>query len=1157
VTGRRSAVEDAKTRIVQDFQTKLFREVRIPKDHHRVIIGRSGTRLQEMEKETSCKITVPGRENPSDIIVIRGPKDGIEKALHKIHIISDEQSRLAQETLLVPKIFYPWIRGPYDRVMNKLMEETKARINIPPRAANSEIIVVTGEKEGVYKAAAVIRQIFEEKKALVKSVTCKVAKDQHRFVIGAQGSGLSDILEETGVSVEVPPEVENSDTITLRGDPARLGEALSMVYKKASSHVCTEVECPQWLHKFIIGQNGANIKRIVGDQSKISVNFEEGRIFIEGAPEEVKPTEVALTELTATLKQEMGFEVLHISPIYHPHVIGRSGANISKIKHETGVSVIIPDQNTNSDEIRIEGKKEGVKKAAKEISEIAKRLENEKSKDIIIEQRFHKMIIGPRGDRIRELRDKFPGVMVSFPEPGCRSNAVSLRGPKDEVEKLAKHLNATVKELLENNFQIKVPIFKEFHKVIIGKNGANIRKIREETETKIDLPSESSGEDAISVTGKKANVEKAVAQLHAIQNELASIVTIEMSIPQKIHVRLIGNGGRLIQDISEQCGGVQIKFPPEKAHSDKVLLRGPREETEKAQKLLADLAKDKELSSHQESVKARPELFRFLIGRGGNKIKKVRDANPDVRILFPRPADQDQETIHIIGRKEEVAKTKTQLEGLIAELKEIEEITLDVAEKWHRHFVFRGAALLKEIQDQCGGVIISFPKANTNSTTVSVKGAKDCVQAAKKRILEIVSDLEAQVTISVEIPAEHHQALLSQGGAKIKRLTSEHNVQIKFPDRGPPRHMAAAAAAQHGDGQVLTNGDSVATQNGDGPRPQDLVHITGRPENCEACKNELLAQVPVPQTMHVPFDFHSTIIGKAGLEIRRLQDDYDVTINIPSRNEKSDEIVVSGAPKNVEDAIADIQTTVDKLNEQIKDRELRNFFLRVQIPPEYHTRIVGPVGSVVNGLRNKYSVEIRIPGGAPRPKFNNPRPIHVAEIAEDEILISGYEADAEKCKAEIEKIVEDIRSQFVQEITIDARIHNRLIGKRGATIRKMMEQFGVEIHFPRQGDRDPNLVSVSGNNEDAVYDAVDELRNLEEEYLQDITEMYIPPKPKNQEYSAPQQVQEVEVKGAPWNPTSDGGSMNDHFPSLGGGSDAPNGAAGGGGIKMGAWGARR
>lgn len=38
--------------------------------------------------------------------------------------------------------------------------------------------------------------------------------------------------------------------------------------------------------------------------------------------------------------------------------------------------------------------------------------------------------------------------------------------------------------------------------------------------------------------------------------------------------------------------------------------------------------------------------------------------------------------------------------------------------------------------------------------------------------------------------------------------------------------------------------------------------------------------------------------------------------------------------------------------------------------------------------------------------------------------------------------------------------------------------------MPRENDPNPNLVTVSGKDEDTVYDCIDYLRNMEEEYLQ-------------------------------------------------------------------------
>ncbi|VDM74143.1 unnamed protein product [Strongylus vulgaris] len=95
-----------------------------------------------------------------------------------------------------------------------------------------------------------------------------------------------------------------------------------------------------------------------------------------------------------------------------------------------------------------------------------------------------------------------------------------------------------------------------------------------------------------------------------------------------------------------------------------------------------------------------------------------------------------------------------------------------------------------------------------------------------------------------------------------------------------------------------------------------------------------------------------------------------------------------------------------------------------------------------------------------------------------------YEASARACAAEIDEMIEEIRSMFTQEVSIDAGFHPRMIGVRGKNLKKLMEDYGVEIRFPRDA-ADPNLVIIAGKSEDAVYDCIDHLRAEEEEYLVD------------------------------------------------------------------------
>lgn len=66
---------------------------------------------------------------------------------------------------------------------------------------------------------------------------------------------------------------------------------------------------------------------------------------------------------------------------------------------------------------------------------------------------------------------------------------------------------------------------------------------------------------------------------------------------------------------------------------------------------------------------------------------------------------------------------------------------MNVDPKHHRYFVARRGEVLRQIADEYGGVTVSFPRSGVKSDKVVIKGSKDCVEGAKRRIQEIVTDL--------------------------------------------------------------------------------------------------------------------------------------------------------------------------------------------------------------------------------------------------------------------------------------------------------------------------------------------------------------------------------------------------------------------------------
>lgn len=66
---------------------------------------------------------------------------------------------------------------------------------------------------------------------------------------------------------------------------------------------------------------------------------------------------------------------------------------------------------------------------------------------------------------------------------------------------------------------------------------------------------------------------------------------------------------------------------------------------------------------------------------------------------------------------------------------------------------------------------------------------------------------------------------------------------------------------------------------------------------------------------------------------------------------------------------------------------------------------------------------------------------------------------------------------IVCQITIDPEYHPKIIGKKGATITKIKEDFGVQINIPRKGEPDEEIITITGY-EDKVHQARDEILSI-------------------------------------------------------------------------------
>ncbi len=192
-----------------------------------------------------------------------------------------------------------------------------------------------------------------------------------------------------------------------------------------------------------------------------------------------------------------------------------------------------------------------------------------------------------------------------------------------------------------------------------------------------------------------------------------------------------------------------------------------------------------------------------------------------------------------------------------------------------------------------------------------------------------------------------------------------------------------------------------------------------------------------------------------------MMQEYDVNIRVPAADQESDIILISGVPAHVERAKIGLADKLVSLEADKEDRLKRSFEVTVEVKPEYHPKIIGRAGAVINKMREDYKVNIQLPSkGAENQEI---------------ITITGYESDAEAAKEAILKIVNQFESMIKEEVQIDPRVHSMIIGRKGRTIRKIMDDYKVDIRLPRERDEDPSLVVVSGD-EDNVYECIEHLK---------------------------------------------------------------------------------
>lgn len=132
--------------------------------------------------------------------------------------------------------------------------------------------------------------------------------------------------------------------------------------------------------------------------------------------------------------------------------------------------------------------------------------------------------------------------------------------------------------------------------------------------------------------------------------------------------------------------------------------------------------------------------------------------------------------------------------------------------------------------------------------------------------------------------------------------------------------------------------------------------------------------------------------------------------------------------------------------------------MTITVDPKYHPKIIGRKGAVITNIRTEHDVNIQFPekndenqvqiivnsrGGTFVPSEVPVLLTWPPSVPQDQITITGYEDKAIAARGAIQAIVDELEEMISENITLDSRVHARIIGARGKGIRKIMDEFKV------------------------------------------------------------------------------------------------------------------
>jgi len=357
-------------------------------------------------------------------------------------------------------------------------------------------------------------------------------------------------------------------------------------------------------------------------------------------------------------------------------------------------------------------------------------------------------------------------------------------------------------------------------------------------------------------------------------------------------------------------------------------------------------------------------------------------------------------------------------------------VTMEVAKKHYKVIIGMGSKNITALQTMfvCK---IQLPNKNSSDETVTITGEhSEHLVACKDAISQLVEKgyckaLSGDVT-DISMTVSNIGLLIGPGGKNVGTIREKTGIEINLPPREERKKDEKSK-----DANITLIGELAGIQTA-----MNAINQLMLQGFCDLTHPDFVKiQLAFPGSML------GILLGAKGVNLRTIEKETETTIKVPNAKTEEDksrlvDISILGAIANVEKArarIAAVQTDFVK-------KEL-------DFPSSLLSSLIGTKGDIIRKIQSTNTVRINIEE-------------HIWDPDLRTVSVEGFDKD---CVAAIVTINEIITNNSRVTVEFPTSRIGVLIGKAGATVNKIKDEFSVRINVGNhEWDESVRVVNVDG-----------------------------------------------------------------------------------------------